>query len=169
MSYSASYVGRHAPPKHVLKILVPVDFSDASNAALTHAVRMAMAHDAEVEVLHVWDVPSYTGAAIVPGENVYMSEHVRAEAARSLEEMLAAQGEEAQAFLHGRLESGDPATVILEASRTVQLVVMGAHNQHSSLSELLFGSVADKVVSDASCPVITLREDGEPDEVAQHA
>jgi len=165
MGYTAHFATRHETPKHVLKILCPVDFSDASTAALTHALRMAQAHEAELEVLHVWDVPGYTGLATYEGENVSVTEHVRAQAEKRLQDLLESLGPEALERTHGRLESGDAATKILEAARSADLVVIGAHNTRGSFSQLLFGSVADKVVSDAPVPVIALRPDGEPDDV----
>jgi universal stress protein A len=164
MGYTASFVTRHEIPKHVLRILCPVDFSAASSAALAHALRMAAAHEAELEVLHVWDVPSYTGGAMYAGEGVNVAEHVRAQAEGRLQELIASLGPEAQAGTHGRLASGDAATVILEAAKNADLVVLGAHSSNS-ISQVLFGSVADRVVSDAPCPVIAIRADGQPDDV----
>jgi universal stress protein A len=156
-----SKLQRGDAPKHVRRILCPVDFSPASAAAVAQALRMAEAHGAEVEVLHVWDLPSYTaGIALDRDQGLILAEEVQREAAEQLEAFLAAQGPDAAARMHGRLANGDPATVILEAAREAELVIMGAHNE-SVISQVLLGSVADKVVADAPCPIITLRPDGE--------
>ena len=92
------------------------------------------------------------------------SPHARAVRAhpgtRRLEEFIDGFGRDAAARLHGRIESGDPVRIILDAALDASLIVMGAH-RGGDMDEIFIGDVADFVVSDAPCPVITLRETAE--------
>jgi universal stress protein A len=147
--------------QNVKRILVPVDFSDASRQALVYAGELAACFGAELELLHVWDVPPYIPPEAmvgVPGTDArslgqLAREHARDEMARLLADY---QGK--LPIAETLLESGDPARVIVEVAerRESDLIVIGTHGR-TGFSHLLLGSVAEKVVRRATRPVLTVR------------
>lgn len=134
---------------HIQKILVPMDGSPASIAALTQALTLAEDLGSEVDVLHV-----ATG-----------DEEEERDFATAVDDARQWLGDR----LTSRTEHGDPIRVILDTARArdVDLIVMGTHGRIGRLHELL-GSVAESVVRNASCPVMTVRRpDGEEESFAE--
>lgn len=139
------------------KILVPVDFSPCSDAALDYALTVADACGAEVEILHVWrprDAESESASAIFADtpEGIAMEQRLSA-----------AESEHAHtARISGRLEFGDPATVIIDIleRERFDLVVMGIAGDGSRSSgedaREIEGHVAANVVKTAPCKVVTM-------------
>jgi nucleotide-binding universal stress UspA family protein len=146
----------------ITKILAPVDFSESSRAALDRALVFAESFNAPIEVLHVWEVPQ----TVRPDLLVWMEgsdgkpvgEIVADEATRQMDEFLARLSPEQRARVKARLVDGDPVDTILELAKSERfdLIVMGTHGRRG-LSHLLIGSVAEKVVRQSSCPVLTVR------------
>lgn len=143
----------------VKRILCPTDFSEHSYAALRTANELARHFGAELVVVHVVtpvpvvDVPSLHGGFDVERYQASLEESAR----RSLEAVLAAETGEGVAA-QGRVVVGHPPTEIVNASRDdkVDLIVLSTHGR-SGVSHLLFGSVAERVVRSAACPVLTIR------------
>lgn len=146
----------------IRKILVPIDFSDGSKAALQMAASFAKTFGASLELFHVWAPPT-----MVPMPLVVMSS--AAEQPMSLEELarttagtqmkdlvdpLKQQGLET----HARVGIGTPAREIVELAELghFDLIVMGTHGR-GLVAHALLGSVAEKVVRHAHCPVMTVR------------
>jgi universal stress protein A len=144
------------------RILVPVDFSPCSRSALEHAVHLAQKLGAEIEVLHVWEPPRYVIPEVtvqMPGEpQRTLMEFARSEAGKEMEGFLADFEGEGQPRVSGRLASGDPTEAIIDLaeSGSYDLIAMGTHGR-TGLSHLFLGSVAEKVVRRAKCPVLTIR------------
>ncbi len=126
-------------------ILVPIDGSPPSLAALAHAVTLAEDYGATIHVLHV--VPPV--------------EPLTAGARDETDPAMNAAIDRAKLSLAQRVSHrtvvGDPIREIVEAARTVDLIVMGTHGRIGRLHELL-GSVAENVVRNAPCPVLTVRD-----------
>jgi nucleotide-binding universal stress UspA family protein len=127
-------------------ILVPVDGSDPSLAALDHAVSLAQDYDATIEVLHV----------------IQETDPLSAQARLDDEQAMDAAVQRAKSVLGNRLShheaAGEPMDRIIEAaSRGVDLIVMGTHGRVGRIHQML-GSVAEGVVRNAPCPVLTVRE-----------
>jgi nucleotide-binding universal stress UspA family protein len=123
------------------KILVPVDFTPQSDAALDYALAMADACGAEVEVLHVWR----PGAAPATPSPIF----AETPAGLAMERRLSAAETAHPARVCGRLEFGEePSAVILAILQRERfdLVVMG-----------LDGHVSSLVTQTAPCRVVTLR------------
>lgn len=133
------------------RILVPLDGSPASLAALDHALSLAEREDARVELLHV-DAPD-TIAAPAPD--------ARREFERSFDEAFSIARDRVGDRASRRVVSGDPVRKIVETARDghYNLIVMGTHGRVGRLHALL-GSVAEGVVRNAPCPVLTVREHG---------
>ncbi len=145
-------------------ILVPVDFSDCSRAALEQALFFAERFDARVEVLHVWEIPAYVRPDLmvwVEGSEEHrkpMTDVAEEQAEQDMDALLREIPEPRRGRTTERLVSGEPVDVILRLTRDepYDLVVMGTHGR-TGLSHLLLGSVAERVVRGAGCPVLTVR------------
>jgi universal stress protein A len=147
----------------VKKILVPVDFSKSSSAVLDYAGRIAEKFGATIDVLHVWETPSYRwpDAAIgIEGEPpVTLAALVRSRASEDMDELLRVLEGRALPRIGKRFETGDARDAILRVAvdGRYDLVVMGTHGRRG-LSHLVLGSVAEQVVRRSPCPVLTVRE-----------
>jgi universal stress protein A len=148
----------------IRRILVPVDFSAPSRAALAYAARIAADAKAALHVLHVWEEPRYSwsGGGEIAGDaptgHAALGQFVRTRAGAELERLLREIEDAAHVRVFGRLDMGDPFEAILKAAKTggFDLVVMGTHGR-TGLAHVLLGSVAERVVRHAPCPVLTLR------------
>jgi nucleotide-binding universal stress UspA family protein len=142
----------------ITRILVPFDFGEASVHALDIAKSMAERFEATLDVLHVVPNP-YMGDALgvyVPLPPEFLDGLVR-EAEEGLAAAMSAQ--DRQRF-KARLivKVGDARFEILQHARAeaVDLIVMGTHGR-GAMGHLVLGSVAERVVRTASCPVLTVR------------
>jgi universal stress protein A len=144
----------------IKRILTPTDFSPSSLAAIDHAVDLARRFGAEVILVFVHEAP-YFGSEPDP---YVVSANFRllfAERQRVVREQMSAlhtrvgkRGVRCRAVLRG----GNPAVQILATARKVNadLIVMATHGR-TGAQRLFLGSVAEKVVRGAKCPVLTLR------------
>ena len=143
------------------KILVATDFSEASDAAFAYGCELARTFEAQLLVVHVAEnimTRAYGGDGFVFADLDLQSD-VEAVAARHLESMICGEG---RARLRAEpivLTSNTPAFAIVDYARrnAVDLVVMGTHGR-GAVAHLLMGSVAERVVRTASCPVLTVRQ-----------
>ena len=133
------------------QILVATDFSDASQAALDYGRALARTFGASLHVLHVME---NTFLRPVPGDPYVL----KAAAVKHLTERIT-DDDRTRLNAVATLETSDnPAEEIVKfaAGHDVGLIVMGTHGR-SSMERLLVGSVAEKVVRTAPCPVLTVR------------
>jgi nucleotide-binding universal stress UspA family protein len=134
---------------NVKKILYPTDFSSYSNQAYFHAVALAENHKASLTILFVYSprfgVPEKAGR----GETDRNYWQKQLEQIRPIDPTIPVQ--------HVVLE-GDPATeIVLHAKEAgIDLIVMGTHGR-TGLERFLMGSVAEKVMRDASCSVLVVK------------
>lgn len=143
----------------IRRILCPVDFSDASRHALEHATAIAGWYDARLLVLHVWTPP----IPVVPPLLFAEPDHLELPTEAGREEVLArlrewtADAQRAGRLVDVDLVTGNPAARIIEwaASYEADLVVMGTHGR-GGFERLLLGSVAERVLHRAACPVLTI-------------
>ena len=147
--------------KQIAKILVPTDFSEQARAAFEYAVFLASKVGASIELLHVWEAPRYVSPDLmlaVPGWSaVTVEQFSRAQAAKELEGFMG-KVEHSGVPVKILMEVGDPAATIVRTAKQndADLIVMGTHGR-SGMARLFLGSVAEKVVTHAECPVMTLR------------
>ncbi len=151
--------------REIRRILVPVDFSACSRAALENAAVLAERLGASIDVLHVWEPLHYVGPEFLVGEPGEAGDTLREAALTQAETEMELEMDE---FLSGfrqrelfrvRFESGEPHETIvkLATNERYDTIVMGTHGR-SGLGHLPIGSVAEKVVRAAPCPVMTVPE-----------
>lgn len=138
-------------------ILVPTDFSEASETALRVAVQLARTFHAAIELFHVDINPSLILPP--PAEVLSMPHHfarVLASNAERLERTVATIRQAGVACASAE-ELGQSHTAIVERARVTgaRLIVMGSHGRHG-LSHALLGSVAEKVVQHSPCAVLVV-------------
>ena len=137
-------------------ILVPTDFSTASDAALPHAEALAKQKSASLLILHVEETPlAYGGGELYYGLPEPTSERILA----MLEQVR--PSDPTVAFTH-RLTMGDPAGEIVRiaAEEGAEMIVLGTHGR-SGMTRMLMGSVAEAIVRRAPCPVLVYRASAE--------
>jgi len=140
------------------RILCPLDFSDASRHALDHAAAIAQWYEATIVGLHVFN-PTYApvGGIGLPqdGGTVFASPGASSRLRVQLDEAVAAATAGVQ--VETVVEEGSPAEQILHGvgRHRADLIVMGTHGVRG-FERLLLGSVTEKVVRKASCPVLTV-------------
>ncbi|HTQ05629.1 MAG TPA: universal stress protein [Polyangiaceae bacterium] len=145
----------------IRKILVPVDFSESSRVALEHALGWAAPFAAKVDVLHVWQAPAFIPTANLPdavSADTTLVELVKKNAEAALERFVAEVRERGLGVREALSEPGSPAHTIVEVAKQgrYDLIVLATHG-HTGLAHALIGSVAERVVRHASCPVLTVR------------
>lgn len=149
----------------IRRILVPIDFSSGSLRALEYARELARGLGAELLLLYVFEPMDFSGYSenfLPPPQltQVLGEHHAKArERLARLAEETAASGPRARWLL----VDGSPAQRIVETARAegIDLVVMGTLGR-TGVPHLLLGSVAEKVVRLAPCPVLTVRSEAAP-------
>lgn len=143
------------------KILLATDFSDASEAAAAYARVLADAFSGSIHVLHVledlaahaWTTEVYVAA--LPGVHEEMERQAR-------ERLEAVFSPEARARYRVTtvLRTGSPFVEIVRYAReeSMDLIVLGTHGR-GPIAHMLIGSVAERVVRKAHCPVLTVRSE----------
>lgn len=137
------------------RILVPIDFSDFSDAALLYAVEMARAFDAELHLLNVMPNPALAypeGYAFVAPD-----EGLEETVLRELRKKPAVPESESLTVQHAvRVGTAFVEIVKYAEEHDVDLIVLGTHGR-TGVTHMVMGSVAEKVVRKAGCPVLTVR------------
>lgn len=131
-------------------IVVPVDFDDSAPGALALARELAVAGDATIHVLHVIAI------LLAPGEGASAIAVHEDEVKAALEKIAREQLGGVRHEVH--IRSGDTARAIVEAAHDLgaDLIAMPTHGRRG-LPRFLLGSVAERVVREAACPVLTVR------------
>jgi universal stress protein A len=137
-------------------ILLPVDFDENSTAALELARQFAAAGNVTLHLVHAMAI------LIKPGEASNVAVARESDVREMLEKIAREHLGGAPYQVHTRM--GDTASAIIEVAQDLNadLIVMPTHGRHG-LPRLLLGSVAERVVRDAPCPVLTVRPSTVPD------
>ena len=140
------------------RILTATDFSQPSHVALRYAAAFAKAFSAEVLLCHVLEKPDFISSLPPVAEGYFppnLAEIQEKHARVQCEQILADTG-----LSHARvlLLHGSPAHEIAKAAaaENADLIIVGTHGR-GAIAHLLLGSVAEKVVRSAPCPVLTVR------------
>jgi universal stress protein A len=131
-------------------IVVPVDFDDSAGAALDLAKQLAAAADATIHLMHV------VAILLTPGEATSIIVARQDEVKAALEKIARDQLGGIRHQVH--IRTGDTARGIVEVARALgaDLIVMPTHGRRG-LPHFFLGSVAERVVREAPCPVLTAR------------
>lgn len=140
----------------IKKIICPVDFSKGSEAALDRAVELARGLNADIELLHIYQLPvlALPDAPITANPEFVATLTNRAqEALDEYSTKLRHQG----INVSTRVIEGNPAAAIAERAQQTpgSMVVLGTHGR-SGFKRFLLGSVAERVVRIATVPVMTV-------------
>ena len=150
------------PMNLIQKIVVPIDFSDASKHAAQYAAALARRLDASLHLVHVLE-PSemvtgtfefYGGPSAEHLDRLYWSKRSQLIAVSA--------GLDGDVRVTNEVRHGTPAVSIRDAAVDygADLVIMSTHGR-SGLSHLLMGSVAEQVIRTARCPVLVIRDCGQ--------
>jgi nucleotide-binding universal stress UspA family protein len=140
------------------KILVPVDFSPYSREATLYAVDLARRYSAPITLVHAYQPIIFA----LPESYALYSPDQLANILTELDKQLTIAKLDAEqtgaAKVDAHLLQGDPASQIVQyaVDGGYDLIVMGTHGR-TGASHLLMGSIAEKVVRRAPCPVLTVR------------
>lgn len=141
------------------RVIVPTDFSSGSEEAFSIAVRLAGVAGSELVLLHVLvEVPLFSEGPFAKNRTRDVFEAARRWAEQSLEEW-AAKARAAGVRARIALRTGVPFREIVAAAtdERADLIVLGTHGR-GGINRALLGSVADRVIRLAPCPVLTVRE-----------
>jgi nucleotide-binding universal stress UspA family protein len=150
--------GEERSMRPIRRILFPTDFSEYAEDAWPYAVRFAKEFDAELHLLHVVAPPPalvYTESIVYDPKDLEDSRVADAEVALG---RLVGAAQDLELTARSRVCTGVPFHEILEYARgqDIDLIVMATHGR-TGLAHALLGSVTEKVVRRAPCPVLTIR------------
>ena len=138
-------------------ILVPTDFSEYANYALDYAIELAQALQARLTVLYVFHLSSLALGEAPP---TVLDDTLTAMETKAQQQTQMALTRVQNSGLQGDsvIVEGIPSQMIIETAerRDVDLIVIGTHGR-TGLTHILMGSVAEKVVRLAPCPVLVTR------------
>lgn len=140
------------------QILVPVDFSEHSAAAVERAFSLAAESDAEVLLLHAMNLPPLAEAPSIPAD---LRKELERDEREAFERYCGDLRDRGLSFT-SRLDERDASVAIREAARAdeIQSIIMGSHGRRG-LDRFLLGSVAERTLHGAPVPVHVVRESPE--------
>jgi nucleotide-binding universal stress UspA family protein len=139
------------------KILVPVDFSSGSKAAVEYAAALAKALQATITLLHIHDLPALMNSIVPGADNAVDAENDRAFSEKWLEQLRVEAQQHSNVEMRVMVEHGSAPEDIVSISHSggFDMIVMGTHGR-TGVRHVLMGSVAEAVVRRALCPVLTI-------------
>ncbi|MEK6766758.1 MAG: universal stress protein [Planctomycetota bacterium] len=139
------------------KILCPIDHSDCSKEALRYAVSFAMKDEAKLYLLHVIDIRSFDESIDAMSKQIPDDETLNQLKTKLLdcipEEIRSGMDVEAIVV------QGIPFAEIIHTARenNIDMIVIGSHGR-TGIAHIMLGSVSEKVIRKAPCPVLTVRQ-----------
>lgn len=142
--------------KNIKKVLAPTDLSEVSTAGVRQALEIAHSSGAEVILYHV--IPVSDEWFAVPDHQGPVRDLLPVEA-RRLDRFLSEKFPDFAGLveIHQKVELGHPAVNVVELAKreAVDLIVISTHGR-TGIDHMLLGSVTEKVVARAPCPVLTI-------------
>lgn len=142
----------------IRQILAPTDFSEYSKEAVAYAFELAQKFGAKLLLLHVIEMPAYPVEGFVPPSiGSTLIEDLERQAWADLAQVLP-EAQTDKVAVTRQVVVGIPYRKIVDvaAAEKADLIVMATHGR-TGLGHLLIGSVAERVVRTAPCPVLTIR------------
>jgi len=140
------------------RILFPTDFSECAEHAQQYATELAKRFETKLYLMHVLDTRIY--GHLEPFANTVWSIYdAKEQAAKSITEIVP-EKERKALQVESLVREGTPFVEIIKFAKEaeIDLIVLGTHGR-TGLTHMLIGSVAEKVVRKAPCPVLTIRPD----------
>jgi len=137
------------------KILVPVDFTEYSNQAISYAEMLAKTLQGKILLFHVIEQFTYSVSDTIQVMDHYTTlKEIAQQMLDTKKKQVAKKG----LVVETRVLKGNPALEIVKYSenKRTDLIVMGSHGR-TGIQHLVLGSVAERVVRMASCPVLTVK------------
>lgn len=135
------------------RIVVGVDGSPGSDAALRWALTEAHLRGASIDAVHAWTYPYVADVAYLARASIDREE-VAASAKEVLREALARVADEAKGIrIDEIVVEGSASHMLTEAAKGADLLVLGTRG-HGGFSGLLLGSVSQQAAHHATCPVV---------------
>lgn len=138
------------------RVVVGVDGSPSSHAALRWAVRYAGLIDGTVDVVAAWDLPGAYGWSALAVDADFDEAVARQRLDQELSEVLGAEG---AASVRALLVRGNTVAVLLAAAKEAEALVVGSRGR-GGFARALLGSVSQHVAQHAKCPVVIVRPQG---------
>ena len=139
------------------KILVATDTSDYSKKALAAAIDLAKEFDAQIELFHVIDYPALYGGLSLSVDTYVISDEKLEELSGYVMEATLKGIDTKGVVIEKKSVMGNPAVeIVSESAKGFDLIVMGTSG-HSPLGGAIIGSVTQKVVGKAACPVLAIK------------
>ena len=138
------------------RIVVGVDGSESSMAALCWAIRQARLTGSSVDAVTAWQVPSSYGLAPIADGGMDFAGEAKKILAEALDEV---SGADSDVVIRPSVAEGHPADVLVRTARGADLLVIGSRG-HGGFTAALLGSVSHYCVHHASCPVLVIRGTG---------
>jgi nucleotide-binding universal stress UspA family protein len=139
-------------------ILAPTDFSEYSKQAVASALELAKTFGAKLTILHVIELPPYPVEGYVPPSlSATFMDDLERQATTDLAQLVP-EAENAGVAVARVVAVGTPYRKIIDLAEAeqVDLIVMATAGR-TGFSRLVMGSIAERVVRTASCPVLTIR------------
>jgi nucleotide-binding universal stress UspA family protein len=136
------------------RIVVGVDGSASSKAALGWAIQQAKLTGAVVDAVIAWDYPGTYGYPAVTADEINYEQLAAEVVANTVAEVA---GPAAPAEVRPKVAHGNAAAVLLAAAAGADLLVVGSRG-HGGFIEALLGSVSQHCVHHATCPVVIIRD-----------
>lgn len=139
------------------KILVPTDFSSHSTAAVRYAAALAQTFDASVCLVHVYDLLPYALPEGMPAVDAVQVTQLHDAFQKQLDGARRSASDAGAKNTETLLLQGSASAEIVRVAEEqgFDLIVMGTHGR-TGLAHMLLGSVAEKVIRRAPCPVLTV-------------
>ena len=149
------------PVMHLNKILVPVDFSDHSKLALSHASEIAQSYDAKLQVLHIIEETMHPAFSLSGKSSIFDLIPGIEDDCRKRTEKMVKETVSSQIKYEVHIKGGRAASDIIGFAKenSTDLIVIATHGL-TGLEHMLLGSVTEKVVRMAHCPVFTVKSFG---------
>ena len=143
------------PELRLKKILVPIDFSETSRKAVQYAVSFAKQFKAELHLLHIVE-PTPAPPEVVYLESAAIYTEAREVAEKQLAEWRTAAA--AETITKATVRNGIAHREIVRAASELKadLIIVGTHGR-TGLTHLFMGSTAERVIREATCPVLVVR------------
>ncbi len=149
---------------HIKTIVVPTDFSEAAAHALEYSLSLAKTFQAKIVLVHVYEpIVYYSDAPMGMPDLVELEQNIRLVAEQTMTTLMekhvrSRQAEYGSIEVETVLVQGKPFVEIIKTARekNADLIVLSTHGR-SALEHILLGSVTEKVVRKAHCPVLTVR------------